>query len=76
MSSSVLTAPRAPIARTRPEVRPGFWSRAWTALEAYGERRAATEIRRIALTHFAHNPEIRGRLLAAAAGDTPAGARR
>ena len=74
MSSSVLTAPRAPIAAGTPIAgRPGFWSRAWSALEAYGERRASIEIRRIALTHFAADPELRRRLLAAS--DASAGVR-
>jgi hypothetical protein len=66
MSSSVLTAPRPHIAITGSAAgRPGFWSRVLSALQAYGERRASVEIRRVALTHFAADPELRRRLLAA-----------
>jgi hypothetical protein len=62
MSSSVLSLPRA---AARPAAsRVPLWSRVWSALEAYGERRASAELRRVALTHFASDPELRRRLLA------------
>jgi hypothetical protein len=68
MSSSVLAAPSpSPVPTARPAVDAGFWHRLWSALEAYGERRAAAEIRRVALTHFACDPVLRQRLLDAAA---------
>ena len=42
--------------------RVGFWRRLWLALEAQGQRRAAAELRRLAIHHRFSDPEMSRRL--------------
>ena len=57
MTTTTLHAPLATAARG-----PGFWQRVWSALEAHGQRRAAAELRRLAILNDATNPEFARRL--------------
>jgi hypothetical protein len=66
MSTTVLQTLRlAPVASTAAAT-PSFFQRLWTALEAHGQRRAATELRRVAERHMHGDPALARRLLEAA----------
>lgn len=43
-----------------------FWQRLWAALERHGQRRAAAELRRIAILHAFSDPALNRQLLDAA----------
>ncbi len=61
MNTSILNIP-LPGARTKTAT-PGFWLRLWAALERHGQRRAATELRRIAALHDFNDPVLTRQLL-------------
>jgi len=58
MSTTVLHPARLAPAAKAPAAPTGFWLRVWAALEAYGQRRAAAELRRLAATHVSTDPEL------------------
>ena len=66
MTNTVLNALHfAPARAVARSTAPGFWSRLLRALETMGQRRAAGELRRIALSRRASDPELAEYLLAA-----------
>ncbi|MEP7282647.1 MAG: hypothetical protein ABI696_11770 [Rubrivivax sp.] len=71
MTSTVLSASRlAGEPRSPAAARPSLQQRLWAALVIHGERRAAAEMRHLALTRFAHAPAVRQQLLDAANATT------
>lgn len=64
MNTATLT--RSQLAAEGGSARAGFWLRVWKALERHGQRRAAQELRLLAATHAATDPEFAKRLSALA----------
>jgi len=58
MSTTVLHTPHLSAAAKAPAAPSGFWLRVWNSLEAYGQRRAEAELRRLAATHVSTDPEL------------------
>jgi hypothetical protein len=69
MTTTTLQSPRIHAASTAAAARPitRFWQRLWAAVEAHGQRRAAAELRRLAVSHRFTDPTMASRLCAIAA---------